>query len=290
MKCKLSFSASVAAFLVLFSNTALAVTFNDGELHVIDYPISGSVFVDWDAPEAGTRLEIVTDGEIERLLEMYGNSRATVDGGTVGTDHQEYGDDGIAARDNSYLSIISGSIETAWACENSTVQIEGGSIPYGLSTWDNSNTYISGGVFGDIQGCGESTVEISGGSLGTWTGAYDNCVMTILGGQYEYGLLAGRHDSSDYGITEAGLIRFAGTDFSVNGHAVGYGESALPYATPVTYYGYPGLLAAVTGTLASGQTISKNCYIFGDSDVVFIPEPATLLLLAMGATALTKRK
>jgi hypothetical protein len=279
---------TAVSFLTLLSATTFGDAFNDGGVHVIDYEIEGYVSVDYGYPGIGTRLEIVTGGSIQRYLDMYNDGQVVVDGGSVGTDYEEYGD-GASARDNSYLSLKSGSIIAVWANDNSTVEIEGGSIPYGLVSWDNSGVSVSGGVMSELFGFGDSTVEVSGGTVNTWTVAGDNAEMMISGGQFNYGFFAGRHDSSDYGITEAGTIIFAGSDFTVNGHAMGYGESALLYANPVNYYGYDGMYAFISGTLDSGQSMSEDCYIFGESDVLFVPEPGMLMLFGLGVMLLRKR-
>ncbi len=75
--------------------------------------------------------------------------------------------------------------------------------------------------------------------------------VTISGGTF----------GDDLKASENSSITIYGTDFSIDGFSVGYGEIAVP----------SGILA---GTLASGEMINNNFHTYEDASIVLAPEPA----------------
>ena len=82
-------------------------------------------------------------------------------------------------------------------------------------------------------------------------------------------------------IVDSSVITFIGADFAINGTPVAYGE----YDT----MGADWIHGTLTGTLADGVGKNQDFYIYDDSKIVLIPEPATLMLIAIGVPFLLKR-
>ena len=227
------------------------VIFDDGWTHNITWLINDTVIVyDDDFFGQTTTVNVLDGGKIGSLM-TYENSIATVSGGTT------YG---ITAFDNSIVTVSAGQIGDSFqAIQNSTVTLSGGSISDDLSVGENSIAVVSGGSVG--------------GELIT----YNNSIVTVSGG------LIG-------GIIKAGLwpticstkITFKGTNFAINGHSVDYGTFDTG--------GQDSVHGTITGTLANGDPLNNEFYINGDSNIVLIPEPATLLLLGFGGLVLRKKR
>ncbi len=73
-----------------------------------------------------------------------------------------------------------------------------------------------------------------------------------------------------------------GQDFAFNGVPVGLGE--FDAGTADWIHG------RITGTLLNGDLLDNGFYIYGDSRLVLVPEPATLSLLTLGGLAVFRRR
>lgn len=167
-----------------------------------------------------------------------GSKIADVSGGFIGT---------LGAIESSRINLYAGSVGYFNTFHSSTGNIYGGSV-VSLESYDSSSVSIFGGFFENfVRTCGYSQMVISGGIFATELLAIENSIMTICG-----------------------------TDFSIDGFSVGYGEIAVT----------SGILA---GTLASGETINNNFKIYEDATIVLVPEPATVLLLGLGSLFLIRR-
>lgn len=92
------------------------------------------------------------------------------------------------------------------------------------------------------------------------------------------------------GVMDTGLVTLIGTDFQVNGHSVGFGDYASTWATPgVDPMGYPWLTGTVTGFLTKGDIINNDFVLYYGGDIMFVPEPATLVLFLVGAGLIRNR-
>ncbi len=132
----------------------------------------------------------------------------------------------------------------------------------------------------DLFGFNNSRINISGGSVGRWLRTYDSSEVTVSGGSIGDSIFAG-YDSPDNSV-----ITFVGSDFAVDGEAFGYGELSSIFGRG--YWGEPS--RRLTGTLASMDLLNNDFYIGGDSRIVLVPEPGTVLLLGLGAVMLRKRR
>ncbi|MHC5097576.1 MAG: PEP-CTERM sorting domain-containing protein, partial [Planctomycetota bacterium] len=76
--------------------------------------------------------------------------------------------------------------------------------------------------------------------------------------------------AGDY--SNSGLIVIHGTDFNYD-------------------YGYiTDFSGTLIGTLESGENLLAEFSRFGDAQILLVPEPATLLLVGIGAVMMRKRK
>ena len=171
---------------------------------------------------------------------------------------------------------------------------DGGSVGGDLEAFGNSSVNISGGSVGNhTHSHDNSSVTISGGSAGINIYASDNSTITMNGGSVGYGLRA-------YGN---GMIYLDGSNFAVTAGgvttALTIGQSLSIYGTLIegdTVY-YTG---TITGTLVKGGTLDNTFRIYiynppneayaGTADIVIIPEPCTLSLLALGGVALLRKR
>ena len=180
-----------------------------------------------------------------------------------------------------------GGLIMAWldAHEDSRVTISGGEIRGSLEARDNAHLIIKAGQIGGLVCAKDSSViEISGGSMDSWVHTFDNVEMTITGG--DIGSFVDAWDDSRITISGGtigecissigdALITLIGTDFAVNGTGVGNGDFASDYATAGT----------LTGILANGDALNNPFKLINphaDIQFIFIPEPATVLLLGLG--------
>jgi len=269
-------------FLLAITCSARAyVDFNDGGYHTIAYTINAHVRVDYDTPGMGTQLDLVWPGRIELDLRAYEDSYVTILGGEIGLS--------LIAYQNAEVIVSGGWIGSGLgAFDDSHVIFSGGETNYGLAAHGNSQISISGGLIGDeVYAYGNSQIDISAGQIYDDLIAYDSSRVTMSGGQVGDEIWAG-FAPADY--WDMSLITFEGTNFEINGQSVGYGDFASDYAVPGTDpWGNPCLTGTLTGTLADASELSNTFYIFDDADITFVPEPATLLLLLLGAAFLKKR-
>jgi hypothetical protein len=158
-----------------------------------------------------------------------------------------------------------------------------------------------------LEGYNDSRINISGGSLGNDLWAYGNCQVTISSGSISGDLFA--RSSSQVTMTEGSVggvfysdgssfvnwyggaigrrltlidtatLTIYGSNFVVNGIPFGCGE--IKSISGGYYTDEP--LRTLTGTLANGDIIDHQFQIGNDAKIVIVPEPATLLLLGLGA-------
>lgn len=261
------------SILLLFFSYSYAIDYNDGSHHIIN-GTSEMIQVDWETPEIQTSVEIQDDASVSWII-GYEDSIIDINGGTTGSvdafDRCQLNISGghffqLFNHDNSFLTITNGQLDTLYqALGYCTVDISGGVLTEGAFIQFYSTGVISGGQLGNLTVADYSQMTIKGGIFGEiYSGSYRRAI------DYETG---------EYTIHSAS-ITFEGADFAINGNPVNYGDSARNYLTPINNWMSSGTL---TGTLASGESIHSTIYIIEDSDIVFVPEPATLSLLVLGA-------
>lgn len=211
----------------------------------------------------------VLDHEVDFVMVDWGapgvgTTLDVVDGGAIGFSIQAYED--------SRVNILGGRVgESIWAYDRSQCTVAGGEIEETIFVEDNSRMEISGGSMGSwVNAYGNSELLISGGEIARFIVALENSHITISGGILGDRLSAGMD----------GLITLVGSDFAIDGTPVGYGDSARDY----------GQFGTITGSLANGDAIDIPYSALDSSDIVFIPEPASILMLGLGGLSLLRRR
>jgi hypothetical protein len=87
-------------------------------------------------------------------------------------------------------------------------------------------------------------------------------------------------------LRDESQIKIFGSDFAVDGQAIGYVEltsilGGSPWAEPYRH---------LTGVLLSGELINNAFYIGDSARIILIPEPATFALLGLSFLVLRKRR
>ena len=250
-----------ATVLCFCTPQVLAAIFNNGGTHDITWATLDDVDV-----SQKTTVNLLSGGSIGGNLRVYDNSIVTVSG-----EISYY----LLAYDGSQVSMYCGSTTYLQAHGNSEVDIFGGSIGSHLIAADNSIVTLSGGSIGDyLLAKGNSRASISGGSMSDLL-AYDSSQVTVSGGSIGLELKA----------EGSAILTIHGSDFSVDGQPFGYGELTS------MLHGYYGNEPHryLTGILASGDLLNNDFRIGNDASIVLVPEPATLLLLGLGAVMLRRK-
>jgi len=163
------------------------------------------------------------------------------------------------------------------AYEDSWINIIGGSIGRYLFPDGNSQVNIFGGSIGsDLAAGGSSQTNISGGLIANYLRAYDHSHVNISGGSI----------GGDLAPTQWAVLTIYGSDFAVDGAPFGYGK--LTSILGGNWQDEP--LRYLTGILSSGQPIDNDFYIGHEASIILVPEPATIILFALGSLALRRTK
>ena len=171
----------------------------------------------------------------------------------------------ILAYNASTVDIAGGKVtQRVSAYDTSAVDIFGGST-LSLDTYDDSSAVLSTGSVGNLLAFGTSNVEISGGDV-SFVNAYDTSAVDISGGVV-----------SGLSARDTGSITLHGYDFRATGGIVLDGTRVMG----------TGLLS---GKWFDGTAWAAPVYTNEAGASIFIPEPATLSLLALGGLALLRRR
>ena len=162
------------------------------------------------------------------------------------------------------------------AFENSRVNVFGGLVSQDLYAYDHSQITMSGGVIGySLYAYNYSKVNISGGATsGLFAG---NTSQVSMSGGKIYAPLT---------LVEYAILTIDGSNFAVDGQSVVYSELTSIYGG---FY-QDEYNRHLTGTLANGEQIANDFRIGQNAKIVLIPEPATLLLLGLGAVILRRKR
>jgi len=192
----------------------------------------------------------------------------------------------IANNPGTYFHIVNGgNIWQFSTCNNSTIKVDGGSISYGITGSSNSEIVVNGGTIGTIWAYGHTSVAVNGGAINGWILASDNSMVQIRGGMFA--------NLSDLAASSSGTIYLYGSNFSVGGVELNYGDSLRDYGV-VGGPNFNDLTGVITGTLLDSSLL--NCEFSvplnnpGGADIIVIPEPATVCLLALGGLFLRRRR
>lgn len=249
---------SILVIVFFLVPNAVAVVYDDGDTHIIDYTLNDSVWVYGD----GTFVDIREGAYIK---------------------WDNYLTQGVYAEDAAIISMSGGYIYgNITATELTVTNISGGSI--GELYIDGSEFYFSGASTGFVGIGSNCQASITGGSMRQlWTSG--NSVTTFSGGS----LSCASSTAYEISTSDNSFMTLVGTDFKINGISVGYGDSARDYAELLVYTGGSYFYGNLTGTLQGGQLLDVMFKISDSSDIVFVPEPTTLCLLAFGGLGLLRK-
>jgi hypothetical protein len=165
--------------------------------------------------------------------------------------------------------------------DTTTVDMDGGKVGF-LQNYDQSTTNISGGLIAYAQTNDQSTINISGGVVHE-PRAWPDGTINVTGG-------------------ECWNVEVGGGEFNISGGQItGRGIYAPSDGSVVNIYGYgfeynpdvPNLIGFwADGTpfgIVFRDPVGENIHSYDKVVLHEIPEPATLLLLGLGAVMLRKR-
>jgi hypothetical protein len=253
-------------------NADATIYFDDGGIHNIDYKIVDNILIDWEAPGMQTTVNWLTGGatSISYQISAWEEGHMNILGGSISCL--------LTAHDSSQVDILGGVTHTLHAYDSSRITIsENGSI-WELHALSSRRITISGGSVSRMFVNDGGQVDISDGGILTFLqiNGTDDSKMNIFGGQI----------TADIQVVANGVLTIYGSDFAINGVPFGYGE--IPFSIyPPAYDPY------LTGILANNGSIHSNFYLQGLNDKIIlapIPEPATLLLLSLGAVMARKKR
>jgi len=265
-KRNLTIWVMVVVCMVSSQATAL-IEWNDGNTYNVNWQIPEDVRVDWEAPGMKTTVNLLNSGQINGYLWAYEDSHINVSGGSVDT---------LFAYGRSQIVFSAGSLQGLSANGNSWVDFSAGSVGNDLNAGGNSHIEMSGGVVNKaIEVYDSGQVQMYGGVVDEYIRAMDSGQIFFSGGS-----VAGDLVADDFGV-----LTIYGSDFAIDSQPFGYGElvSILGGAS------WDESTRHLSGTLANGDQLDNNFYIGHDASIILVPEPATLLLLGLGAMMLRRK-
>jgi len=169
--------------------------------------------------------------------------------------------------------------------DNSTTTLAGGSILGSLQLNDYASAQLlTGTISYQLMAYQNSTAVVDGGNIGEYIIVLNSANVEIFGGSIGSGIRVGQH--SDNPIATFNAVTIYGRDFMVDGNPVEYGEfhsqlGGSLFKEPTRH---------VSGILSSGEELDTDFWVGQNGTILLIPEPATLLLLGLGAVMLRKRR
>jgi len=172
-----------------------------------------------------------------------------------------------------------GKVGGLMAGNNSTIEVLDGEIGYNLQAHDNSNVVIRGGTVGSYtHALGNGVLRIYGGIFNGPVCSNDNGIVHVAGGTI-----------NDYLEAFDGTIYLYGSNFKVGDVNLKYGDNLRDYGTVGSNpYWFLGI---ITGTLQDNTPLNADFGIHTDTDgaIIIVPEPASIILLGLGALVLRKK-
>ena len=159
--------------------------------------------------------------------------------------------------------------------------------------WDIDFDVGGGMIIYDYAAGVPTTVNLLDGGRIRGVDVYDDSVFNMFGGRLESPGLETFNTSTAYicgGVIDSYLLLHGHSQVTIEGTDFNY-----PYGTygakphePGEYIFPPD--GHLTGHLLNGDHIGVDFYVFDSATMVLVPEPATLLLLGLGAVMLGKKR
>ncbi|MEM9082174.1 MAG: hypothetical protein AAGB34_01165 [Planctomycetota bacterium] len=200
----------------------------------------------FDVVAFATGSSTLNGGTIRNDFAVVESGRGVINGGTVEND--------VVALGDGFIEIFDGILEDDLIAENrAVINMFGGSLDDDVEAGDDSIVRLFGGSFGeDVEAFAGGRIEIFGGTFA-----------------------ANGIQNQDSGIASGGTstIVISGTDFEIDGQAVGFGEIVAT----------SGVL---TGTLSDGSSLNSNILRVDEQGtlgtIILVPTPGSAVLLALG--------
>lgn len=239
------------------------VLFNDGGVHVVDTRIDDFIQVRNAAGGAVTTVTFESGAFI------------------TGTDRF---DDTVFVQGDSVINVIDGRfVNDVSAYQRGELNIEGGQFDDDVFATNQAIVRLSGGVIeDDLEAFGNSRIVMTGGSIGEDIEA-DGGTIVISGGTFATGGIVDL--DTGLGVSRGGSIQLIGSNFRLNGSAIGFGELTAE----------TGLLS---GVLADGSAFNDIPFTRimrgngspGSLTLSAIPEPSHCAVLALGGLIVVGRR
>lgn len=256
--CAVFLVAAVAVFTTSTISLAANLYWDDNGVHVLDgssveNPVIGSLYLDDGVVNTpGTQGSLEAGGYVEGTVYVQNSSSFTMDGGETLFGLSSFG----TATIDMVSGLVGGSLVVR---ENSTATMSGGTVTYNLYAQGSSTLTYSGGSVGyDLRAYEDGTLYLDGSGF------------TVFSDDYPLGVALSNGDEL---FTYSTFVYVSGAGSGSN-----------------NYYG-----GSVTGTMADGTIIDLQFKIYHSglyddgsptANIVIVPEPMTMSLLAIGGIAL----
>lgn len=180
---------------------------------------------------------------------------------------------GLVGYENSIINVSGGWINGLTAEGSSRLFMSGGSVGYSTNVWGNSEATIIGGGTARLFVSENGSANVSGGSYGQ--------LASLMTGQ----IYMSNGSIGNIVAGQSATITLVGSGFAIDGQPVDFGSITSIHGNDYVYE----TVRHLTGTFLDGNTIDCDFRIGNGASIILTPEPATLLLLSLGALMLRKR-
>ena len=199
------------AFFLLSAVQATAVTFDDGQVHIIDsansFPLEDVIVRDGPGPST-TTVNFVEGGQVGGTVQAFDTSVVNITGG-------DYGLIAFLPGDLAVVTMSGGVVRLIRATGGSQVDVLAGQISDGLDAIGFSNVTLSGGLIGGITASANGVLHFEGGEVtGRLKADRDGTIIMSAGS------VAGNAD-----VTEQATLTIAGG--SIAGDVMSRGDAQL---------------------------------------------------------------